>query len=312
MLLMATSRNFMKTLLILLLCFSWIKAQCPSDPKTIEPCQCTSSLPGQEELVCNGPIGLVRLTTVLRNEMCGRTIGKFKLTLSDIEYLPSNLFFKIIVRDIQISFTYISHFTKAGRSAFFGLEPYLQSLSMRRGKLVDDLDWQKIGDLHALTYLDLSFNNITRIPLDWFDHPPPNLLSLILKGNKIKTLESGSLSHMHELIELDLSDNQIHSVTRDFFSWPGNAMIFLRLNDNQIKTLPMDIFDEMMGLRRIYLDNNQLESIPEELWSPIWTDLEILDLRGNPLNCNSTSVDWIAALRPPLHLYGSCQMHLVH
>ncbi|GBN61532.1 hypothetical protein AVEN_24728-1 [Araneus ventricosus] len=229
---MTTSREFVKKILataVLSLCLLCVKAQCPSDPKTIEPCQCTSAVLGQEELVCSGPIGLVKLTTILRNEMCGRTIGQFKLTLSDIEYLPSNLFLKIIVRDIQISFTYISHFTKAGHSAFFGLEPYLQSLSMRHGKLVDDLEWQKIGDLHALTYLDLSFNNMTRIPRQWFHHPPPNLLSLILKGNKIKTLERGALTHMHELIELDLSDNQIHTITRDVFPSPGNALIFLRL-----------------------------------------------------------------------------------
>ncbi|GBN85347.1 hypothetical protein AVEN_68137-1, partial [Araneus ventricosus] len=76
--------------------------------------------------------------------------------------------------------------------------------------------------------------------------------------------------------------------------------------DNQLKTLPDDLFNEMMGLRRIYLDNNELEDIPENLWCPIWADLEILDLRGNPLNCSSTSVDWITDLRPPLHLYGSC------
>ncbi|GIY72022.1 hypothetical protein CEXT_71911 [Caerostris extrusa] len=291
---------------ILFLCVSLTQAQCPSDGRILEPCHCTSTREGGDELSCFGPIGLVNLTTILRNKMCGRTLDRFKLTLSDIEYLPSNLFFKIIVRDIQISFTTISHFTKGGTSAFFGLESHLLSLSMRRGRLVDNLQWEKIGDLHALTYLDLSFNNLTKIPQQWFHHPPPNLLSLILKGNKIRTLESGALKHMHELIELDLSDNQISTITRDVFPFPGNALIFLRLNDNELRELPLDLFDEMMGLRRIYMDNNQLEDIPHNLWGPIWGDLEILDLSGNLLDCNRSSVEWIKEVLPPLHLYGSC------
>ncbi|GFR21549.1 hypothetical protein TNCT_523371 [Trichonephila clavata] len=303
---MVSSIGSVFSLTFLVLCFSSVKSQCPSDGRTILPCHCSTFRDGEQELTCEGPVGLVKLTTILRNEMCGRTIDRFKLTLSDVEYLPSNLFFKIIVKDIQISFTFISHFTKAGHSAFYGLEPHLRSLSMRRGKLVDNLEWQKIGDLYALTYLDLSFNNLTRIPAQWFDHPPPHLLSLILKGNKIRALESGALRNMRELIELDLSDNQISTITRDVFPWPGNALIFLRLNDNELQTLPDDLFDEMLGLRRIYLDNNQLKTIPERVWTPVWGDLEILDLRGNILNCNSTSVDWISELKAPLHLYGSC------
>ncbi|GFT11290.1 hypothetical protein NPIL_345211 [Nephila pilipes] len=303
---MIFSSGYVLIFTLLSLFFSSVNTQCPSNGKAIEPCHCSTFQDGEQELTCDGPIGLVKLTTILRNEMCGKTIDRFKLTMSDIEYLPSNLFLKIIVTDIQISFTYISHFTKAGHSAFYGLEPHLRSLSMRRGKLVDNLEWQKIGDLYALTYLDLSFNTLTKIPAQWFDHSPPNLLSLILKGNKIRTLDSFALRNMHELIELDLSDNQISSITRDVFPWPGNALIFLRLNDNALQTLPDDLFDEMLGLRRIYLDNNKLETIPERVWTPVWGDLEILDFRGNLLNCNSTSVDWISDLKAPLHLYGSC------
>ncbi|KAG8195710.1 hypothetical protein JTE90_002973 [Oedothorax gibbosus] len=291
-------------LLIIIPC---IQAQCPN-PSDISPCVCEGSGSVASLISCIGPIGLPKLTTILRTEMCGATIQKFEIVDSDIQHLPSNLFIKNVVKDIQISFTSISHFTRAGRSAFFGLERHLASLSMRRCRLVDSLQWQMIGELQVLTYLDLSYNNLTEVPKQWFMTPPPNLLSLIMKGNKISHLASGSLSRMYRLIELDLSENYLTTLGRDVFPYPGNALLFLRLNDNLLTFLPDDIFDEMLGLRRIYMDNNRLETLPQRVWTPIWGDLEHLNLDGNLVKCDCT-LKWIGVLQSPKQLYGECYVN---
>ncbi|XP_035230472.1 uncharacterized protein LOC118202405 isoform X1 [Stegodyphus dumicola] len=182
--------SMMISVFFTLIFFAWVQAQCPEE-NNIAPCKCVTPN-GEVNVLCRGEIGLPRLTEILMKTFCGETIKKFELIQSDIDYLPSNLFYKVIVKDIQVSFTNISHFTRAGISAFFGQERYLESLSMRRCHLVNGLQWQMIGDLQVLTYLDLSFNDLSRIPEQWFKHPPPNLRSLTLKGNKIRALESGA------------------------------------------------------------------------------------------------------------------------
>jgi len=295
----------MKILIQALLLFvPCVGALCP-DGTSIQPCTCQNE--NKEDTVICRSIKLSQLTTTLRQSFCGHTIHKFYLVLPDIEYLPSNLFVKNIVYDIQIDSANISHFTEAGRSAFYGQEPYLKSLSMRRCNLKDELRWDMIAELRALTYLDLSYNQLQRVPKQWFNRSPPNLRSLILKENEITHLNAGSFRYMHKLNELDLSGNKISVLRRDIFPHPGNELIFLRLSDNNLRSLPEDLFDEMLGLRRIYLDNNKLDTLSKDVWSPIWGDLDRLELYGNPIECNS-SIDWITELQPPKLLYATCTL----
>lgn len=287
---------------VLFLFLPCVIAFCP-DNDYIRPCTCRVVY-DKTSVVCES-LKLPHLTKILRHGFCGLELHSFYLMSPDIDYLPSNLFIKNIVYDFQVYNANISHFTQAGRSAFYGQETYLNSLSMRRCNLKDDLKWEMIGELRALTYLDLTHNLLRKIPKQWFFHPPPNLRSLILKENEITNLESGAFRFMHKLNELDLSSNKISEIRRDIFPYPGNELIFLRLSDNRLHSLPEDLFDEMLGLRRIYLDNNRLTTLAADVWKPIWGELERLELYGNPIKCDC-STQWVTELRSPRLLYGTC------
>lgn len=76
-------------------------SQCP-ETVDVSPCKCTEE-GGQRRLSCWGNIELSRLTNILRDMMCGRTVDKFELLGTNITYLSSNLFSKMIVNDINVS-----------------------------------------------------------------------------------------------------------------------------------------------------------------------------------------------------------------
>lgn len=97
--------NILLLFSVLIVPISHIQAQCPN-PSAISPCLCQGSETVANQVSCIGPIGLPKLTTILRNEMCGATIQKFEIVDSDIQYLPSNLFIKNVVKDIQVRVCY--------------------------------------------------------------------------------------------------------------------------------------------------------------------------------------------------------------
>ncbi|XP_015904274.1 leucine-rich repeat-containing protein 15 [Parasteatoda tepidariorum] len=293
--------------IFLLLLVHWTKSECPNSA-SIAPCECQYQN-GEMSVFCES-LELPQLTTMLRDSFCGRTIHKFFLRAPNIDYLPSNLFFKNIVHEFQVENANISHFTQAGRSAFFGQEPYLELLSMRRCSLGDELSWEMIAELRALHYLDLSYNKLKKVPKQWFYHSPPSLRSLILKENQISQLEPGAFRYMFKLNELDLSSNSISEISRNLFPYPGNELIFLRLSDNNLRSLPEDLFDEMFGLRRLYLDNNKLSTLAENVWKPILGELERVELYGNPIDCGC-NLEWISELKLPQHFYGKCNSNAV-
>lgn len=78
-----------------------VLSQCP-ETVDVSPCKCVEE-GGQKRLSCWGSMELSRLTNILRDVMCGRTVDKFELLGTNITYLPSNLFSKMMVNDINVS-----------------------------------------------------------------------------------------------------------------------------------------------------------------------------------------------------------------
>nr|XP_042913833.1 protein artichoke-like [Parasteatoda tepidariorum] len=61
----------------------------------------------------------------------------------------------------------------------------------------------------------------------------------------------------------------------------------------------------MPALKRLAIRTNGLTRIPEQTFKPIWDQVNIVDLRGNPIICDS-QLDWIAKLKSKTAVFGRC------
>ncbi len=109
-----------------------------------------------------------------------------------------------------------------------------------------------IGELSALTELDLSANQLTALPE-----------------------EIGQLS---ALTYLDLRENQLTELPEEIVQL--SALTYLYLSANQLTELPEEIV-QLSALTRLYLSTNQLTELPEEIVQ--LSALTELDLRENQL-----------------------------
>lgn len=100
----------------MLLFLPLVLSQCP-EIVDISPCKCTEEN-DQRRLSCWGNMELPRFTHILRDVMCGRTIEKFELLGTNITYLSSNLFSRMIIYDINVSRMLVMHKS----SIFFSVE----------------------------------------------------------------------------------------------------------------------------------------------------------------------------------------------
>ncbi|XP_078401162.1 transforming growth factor beta activator LRRC32-like [Cetorhinus maximus] len=109
--------------------------------------------------------------------------------------------------------------------------------------------------LTELVYLDLSYNEITSIPWDFF-RSMNSLRFLNLSKNCLHSFVIGEMNVLNSLVELDLSSNALLNL-----SLAGNSLNFLEylyLQDNHLQNLPSDIFRGLFRIRILNLRNNNI------------------------------------------------------
>jgi internalin A len=108
-----------------------------------------------------------------------------------------------------------------------------------------------INKLVDLTYLDLSFNEISSVKNL---HNLHNLKDLILHHNYIKTFDV--IMNLKSLNNVDLHKNQIEVLP---FLKKDTSIVSVDLHDNQIKKF--DHLSKYKNLKQLFLNSNQIESI---------------------------------------------------
>ncbi|XP_067889203.1 transforming growth factor beta activator LRRC32 [Heterodontus francisci] len=109
--------------------------------------------------------------------------------------------------------------------------------------------------LSELVYLDLSYNEITSIPWDFF-RSMNSLRFLNLSKNCLHSFVIGEMNMLNSLVELDLSSNALLnlSVARNSL----NFLEYLYLQDNYLQNLPSNIFRGLYRIRILSLQNNNI------------------------------------------------------
>uniref|UniRef100_V5HEW7 Putative membrane glycoprotein lig-1 n=2 Tax=Ixodes ricinus TaxID=34613 RepID=V5HEW7_IXORI len=263
----------------------------------------TNDSHNQVWVTCVNLTSLEHLSLVL-SPMRGRRIDKFQLGLSRVGYVPSNLFLDIAVQELQFWDSPLSTFVLGDERAFLGLESTLRWLSMRRCRLNSSLPFQRMGHLHALETLDLSFNELTVIRESWFRNSLNGLRSLLLRGNRIELVESRAFAGLLRLYQLDLAQNNLKHLKRSMFP---SGLFFLDLSDNRLSFLTPGLLDGMTNLRRVYLNGNRVTTLAQDVWAAIWSNPKLgVEILGNPLVCDC-SLQWIVMLFPRRCFSQDCQ-----
>ncbi|XP_071622958.1 leucine-rich repeat-containing G-protein coupled receptor 5 isoform X5 [Heliangelus exortis] len=110
------------------------------------------------------------------------------------------------------------------------------------------------------SYLDLSMNNITKLPSNRV-HNLRFLEELRLAGNGLTSIPKGAFAGLFSLKVLMLQNNQLRQVPTEALQNLHNLQS-LRLDANHISYVPPNCFNGLVSLRHLWLDDNSLTEIP--------------------------------------------------
>lgn len=123
----------------------------------------------------------------------------------------------------------------------------------------------------------------------------PSIQRLILKYNKIKTVDS-AIQFYTSLQYVDLSHNQLVNIPVKGFE-PQDKLVELQLNHNKLSSVNNKTFIGLKSLKVLNLRGNFLEDLPDRLFAPL-SHLEELDLGQNRISrIDQACFEGLTALR---------------
>ena len=190
-----------------------------------------------------------------------------------------------------------------------------RELSLRRCHMYNVEELMLAGDAVnwiAVFVLDVGFNLITRIADRTFVRMS-SLQTLILRHNRIETIDRDAFDGLNDLIRLDLTGNRLSMVTRADMRWlcalksledlslrdngvhvlaaaafrcrPTSCpLLRLDLGENRIRRVEDEGFTGLSNITRLNLDSSQLTAVPTTALVGLSASLIELDMSGNPVD----------------------------
>ncbi|XP_005373496.1 PREDICTED: toll-like receptor 3 isoform X2 [Chinchilla lanigera] len=177
--------------------------------------------------------------------------------------------------------------------------PGLQRLMLRRVGLKSiEGSPSPFHNLHNLTILDLSNNNIANIndamlegleKLEILDLQHNNLARLWKHANPGgPVLFLKGLSHLHIL---NLESNGFDEIPVEVFK-DLSELKSISLGLNNLNILPPSLFDHQKSLKSLNLQKNLITSVEKNVFEPVFQNLTYLDMSFNPFDCTCESIAW--------------------
>ncbi|XP_069084443.1 leucine-rich repeat-containing G-protein coupled receptor 5 isoform X2 [Pleurodeles waltl] len=137
-------------------------------------------------------------------------------------------------------------------------------------------------NLSALTsYLDLSMNNITNLPVNAL-HKLRFLKELMLQNNQLREVPSEVFLGLHSLQSLRLDANHINILQPNCF----DGLVALRhlwLDDNSLIEIPVQSLKRLSALQAMTLALNKIQHIPDHAFGNL-SSLVVLHLHNNRID----------------------------
>jgi Leucine-rich repeat (LRR) protein len=136
-------------------------------------------------------------------------------------------------------------------------------------------------ELAQIETLELSKLNLTMIPEEFATLDLPNLTTLKLSNNLLRTLPNKFGARWSQLQDLELDHNQLTVLPNDFgSSWSQLGGLYL--DHNQLSSLPDNFGNHWFGLESLRLCFNLLSALPDNFGTS-WHQLNMLNLCNNRL-----------------------------
>ncbi|KAJ3051770.1 hypothetical protein HK097_007233 [Rhizophlyctis rosea] len=155
--------------------------------------------------------------------------------------------------------------------------------------MLSDLPEDLFQSLPHLRILDVSSNVLTSVPTSIFNFCT-ELRELRLADNRIDSLPK-DIANLEKVTRLILGNNRIQSIPVEMNNL--TSLVELDLSGNLLNHIPDQAFLHLNHLKVLSLANNQLQSLPN---FGSLADLEVLDIRKNPLTVLHVSIAKLLAL----------------
>lgn len=146
-------------------------------------------------------------------------------------------------------------------------------------------------NLTNLTTLDISYNQIAKIPDNVYEYLPCNLTMLCISHNSLTDFTWDKLKFFYQLRILDLSFNSLTNVTGINVT---RTLTFLDLSHNHIFHLDTGFLKGAKSLQALSLSYNKLTTINQSTFQPRpENQICTLFLQRNPFQCTCDLLDFI-------------------
>ncbi|XP_013137489.1 PREDICTED: chaoptin-like [Papilio polytes] len=213
--------------------------------------------------------------------------------------LTNSLFNARNVIYLDLSFNNISNLNDTD----FQMFPNLKVLKLSNNK-IKNFNVPQINALSNVSIINLAHNRISHVDLKYFEE----LVGIDLSSNNISTINNTFSKNVDHLILVDLSNNTIENLPPGIFNnmkilkslnLSSNHLTKLRygslkglhntevldISRNNILEFDVNVFHECQALKKLIIDYNRIKSVDVENFSHTLSNLTVLSLGGNPLQC---------------------------